>query len=414
MRHLYDPQSLWALTGLAVRNGQRIGLHRESTSQGLSLFEAEIRRRLWWQIIILDSRSAQLSGAAIDADTYHHWDTKRPLNVNDSDLNPTMKEPPVEHIGITEMLFCSIRYEIGEFMRRMKSSMVADRNGQIMSTLICMSERDKAIDDLENRLEQNFLTYCDLSISFHLLATHMARSAVCHMRLAAHHPFQYPDKGLSLAQDEKDTLFSTSLKIIEYDNLTHATRSLDRYRWHVSISFPFEAFIYILSELSRRVEGEPAAQAWRQVNQIYDHHPELITNTRNALYFAIGNLAVKAWEKTLGGTQNDQELHQFAMPRFISTLCSQRNLNQPQATKYPLNMNSDMRLDGSINQGLQTSHPYQDHKTQWTDINSTSNLGFPLEYEPINDSAMDWEYWQALLEDRPMLYSNELPTFSHS
>lgn len=397
MRQLYDPQSLWVLTGLAIRIGQRMGLHRESTSRGLSVFEAEIRRRLWWQIIILDTRSARLSGAAVDVDTYPHWDTKRPLNVNDSDLNPDMKELPVEHTGITEMLFCSIRYEIGEYMRHLKRPMATNKNGQTMSAAISINQKDKAIDDLENRLEKDFLRYCDLSIPFHLLASYMAKSSICHIRLAAHHPSQYPDTGLSLEQDEKDTLFSISLKIIEYDNLAHATNGLDRYLWHVNIFFPFEAFIYILSELRYRSEGEMGARAWRQVHQIYDHHPELIMDTGNALYVAIGNLAVKAWERTSGETQNCQAVHQATMPRFLSTLRSQRNLQEMQAAQRLPN-DSNIRPDDSIDEGLQTDHLDQGNKPQWEDVDGISNSDLPPSYGLMDTNAMDWEYWQTLLE----------------
>ena len=39
-----------------------------------------------------------------------------PLDVNDGDLYPDMKEPPMEHTGVTEMVFCLTRCEIAEFI----------------------------------------------------------------------------------------------------------------------------------------------------------------------------------------------------------------------------------------------------------------------------------------------------------
>ena len=53
----------------------------------------------------MESRSAQLSGATIDSQLQLFWDTKKPLNVNDSDLSPAMRELPEGHDGVTEMLF---------------------------------------------------------------------------------------------------------------------------------------------------------------------------------------------------------------------------------------------------------------------------------------------------------------------
>ena len=46
MRPHYDPQTLWSLSGVAVRIGQRIGLHSENDFQNVSIFEAEMRKRL--------------------------------------------------------------------------------------------------------------------------------------------------------------------------------------------------------------------------------------------------------------------------------------------------------------------------------------------------------------------------------
>ena len=56
-----DPRSLSTMMGIAVRIAQRQGLHAESCNQEFSPFEAEMRRRLWWQIVLLDSRIGELA-----------------------------------------------------------------------------------------------------------------------------------------------------------------------------------------------------------------------------------------------------------------------------------------------------------------------------------------------------------------
>lgn len=184
MRQLCDPRSLWLLTGLANRTGQAMGLHRERSLKDLRPFEAEIRRRLWWHILMMDSRSAQLLGTAVDAH-FDSWDTRRPLNVDDSDLFPSMKELPPEHSGATEMLFCSIRFEIGKCMRILEN---CERNGRRTSGSASMLQQNSAIDELENRLEQGLLRTCDPFVLFHILATNLARSSLCQMRLLIHRP----------------------------------------------------------------------------------------------------------------------------------------------------------------------------------------------------------------------------------
>lgn len=58
LRH-HDPRLSWKLSGLAIRLAQNFGLHREDSFLGLTKFEAEMRRRLWWQLATMDAPSAE-------------------------------------------------------------------------------------------------------------------------------------------------------------------------------------------------------------------------------------------------------------------------------------------------------------------------------------------------------------------
>jgi hypothetical protein len=62
MRHNDDARKIWTLTGLVVRIAQTLGIHRDGTHFGLPPFEIEMRRRLWWQVCILDARSSEDHG----------------------------------------------------------------------------------------------------------------------------------------------------------------------------------------------------------------------------------------------------------------------------------------------------------------------------------------------------------------
>ena len=365
--------------------GQKLGLHRESVSKHFSVFEAEIRRRLWWQVSILDFRSAQLSGTNI-ADHHIFSDTARPLNINDSDLSPAMKEPPKEHDGITDMLFCSIRYEIGNFMRE---SGVFSRQRSTSSAT--MAAKDKAIDDLEERLERKYIRYCDDSIPLHSLSSRLAKSAVCQMRLLMHHPRQYPDKGASMPKEEKDMLFHTSLKMIEYENLGHSSESIRGFVWHLNNYLQLDAFIYLLGELRNRFEGEELERAWQHVEQAFGNHPEILFAPKNTLYYAIGNLAVKAWDMRVAAMQN-LALYQLPMPRFISVLRSQRKIPEVKPNEC---------ID-------QSQVPNQIQQGQLGDMAANWEMNFIPNEMAVDASPMDWEYWQTLMDgsEFPMIDVN--------
>lgn len=55
----HDPTSSWNLTGLAIRLAQSLGMHRDGSQLNLSPFDAEMRRRLWWSICILDTPASE-------------------------------------------------------------------------------------------------------------------------------------------------------------------------------------------------------------------------------------------------------------------------------------------------------------------------------------------------------------------
>ena len=95
-----DPRSLFCLTSVAVRIAQRMGLHHDGTSYGLPSFEVEMRRRLGWQIVLLDNRITEVSGAGNSIVT-HTWTTNFPSNVNDNDQFATLADRKLFSIGIS-------------------------------------------------------------------------------------------------------------------------------------------------------------------------------------------------------------------------------------------------------------------------------------------------------------------------
>lgn len=50
---------MWYLTDLAVKMGQSLGLHQDQDQDEtkVSVFDMQKRRRLWWQILLIDCRA---------------------------------------------------------------------------------------------------------------------------------------------------------------------------------------------------------------------------------------------------------------------------------------------------------------------------------------------------------------------
>ena len=120
-----------------------------------------------------------------------------------------------------------------------------------------------------------------------------------------------------MPQTEKDMLFTESLKELEFDTLGHTVKAVQGYLWHVHGQFQMDAFIYILSELRYRTSGDLVDRAWEQIKLSFDNRPELITDTKNSLYMAVGNLTLKAWQK------REEVVSHIPTPRFVKLLRAQ-------------------------------------------------------------------------------------------
>ena len=195
-----------------------------------------MRRRLWWQILILDSRAAELSGSGVSI-FVNLFDTMTPRNLNDRDLHPGLKELPPDRTGATDMIFIMLRCELGTFLRKTMPTTAGNQS--------FMEAKDEEIDRFEQLLESKYLRFCDALYPLHFLTSIVGRAALATVRLIAHHPSRYEDGGASMPKEEKRMLFELSMKLVKYDQLIRATKVLHRYLWHVE-GKQVESFLFTL------------------------------------------------------------------------------------------------------------------------------------------------------------------------
>ncbi|EXJ54503.1 hypothetical protein A1O7_09843 [Cladophialophora yegresii CBS 114405] len=335
MRENYDPRTNWTLAGIAVRVAQGMGLHRDGTGLGLSIFETEMRRRLWWQIVVLEGRSAELSGSGRFGDLSLS-DVLAPTNVNDEDLHPDMTEPPVPQTRPTEMISCLLRIELTIFfLEKQRQKPSIDIESLRLSTpwKSSLEERDATMDELEQRLEDKFLKYCDPSVPIQFMSIIIGRGAINMMRLMAHHPRKWGYQE-QLPPPERDYLWNVSVKLLEGTNMAHSAKQLQRFMWHTRVHFVWQALIFVLNDLKQSTLGPEADRAWSAVDEIYRHHPYFVTDYKRPLHVAVGSLCLKAYaarEKALRASTNG--VFPKVIPEYIQQLREQRETGPLQRAK---------------------------------------------------------------------------------
>lgn len=373
------------------------------------------------------------------------FDTKVPLNVNDSDLSPSMHSLPTARVGSTEFIFALARYEINNFLRTTRDdASISAFNGswaKLGSPELSAAVKDAAVDGLNQSLEKNFLAYCDASIPLHLLTIGLVRVAVAGLRLVAHHPRHYPGGITGMPASERDMLFETCIMSVAFDNIAQTSPLVSRFLWHINNHFALDAFVFMLSELRHRTSGPNVERAWGLVYDAYEYHPEMASLIRkNPIYEALGNLVLKAWEVRqfhLGNFQGDDK--QVPIPKFIVKLFELRapgvqspasrkrsvaspgldaqadfidtgelieeldapSSVSPEYTTDSLQQPGLMSWDGTMNIGMDmnTDLSGDGQAIDWAnvimpfDINANVDPMMVFDTLPVDTQPMDWEFW---------------------
>ena len=273
VRHMDDSRLVWALGGLAIHLAQALGIHRDGSHFGLTPFDTEMRRRLWWHISILDNRSSEDHGTD-PTFTEQFYDTKLPLNVNDDDIYPEMTSPPNERAGATELTFCLIRFELGVFSRRL--NLTQPGCNPITNTPCSKSfeDKEKMIDQCHRRIEEKYLQYCDMSMPIFWVSATVARLILAKMWLMVHHPrsFMMDHHGQPLPSETKDRLFVTSIEVIEFSYLLERNENTAKWGWLFRTYMQWQSVAFVLSEICVRQPGVEVDRAWRAIESVYNDH----------------------------------------------------------------------------------------------------------------------------------------------
>ncbi|KAJ5520101.1 hypothetical protein N7463_000554 [Penicillium fimorum] len=219
--------------GNAIGIALKIGLHRDPSASGLPPFQAEMRRRLWWQIYILDINIAEEYGTA--PRILESWfDTRLPSNVSDASLDPDMKDSPRNCSGKTEMMLSLTRSEISNFTRRIifSGQFCEDNCYPVLSA----SQKCIAIDLFKKKVEQQYLSHLDQSIAVDYFTTVSCNLILAKLRLAGIKPRARQDQSM----------------------LTH-------------VDFRKDALTCLLINLSLVPKGEVLDLAWQAANETYDY-----------------------------------------------------------------------------------------------------------------------------------------------
>lgn len=305
------------MLGIAVRIAQRMGIHRESSLTKCGIFEAEMSRRLWWALVLFDTRISELANST-NLPLNPTWDCKIPLNVNDSDLRPEMKEPPADHGKSTEALFAVVRSDIGDFLRH--KVFYLDFAHPALKPLAKIAQGGSSSDHidimkLEELIEDKYFRFCDPDNRVHFMTMWLTRTTLAKVHLLEQLS-RLSESSTRQTDSQRNEITSYAMKMLECDTKVMKSPLTKGFLWLNRWYFPFLAYIQILQELRRRPTIEHARSAWDIMSDNYDSWCD---PTDGSLFQIFANIVLQAW------TACEQEFSKnstepVAQPRIVSII----------------------------------------------------------------------------------------------
>ncbi|KAL7940985.1 fungal-specific transcription factor domain-containing protein [Trichoderma barbatum] len=387
VRNAYRCDTLYILSGVAIRLARKMGLHRDGTFLGLSPFETEMRRRLWWHLAHVDYRTADVMGTKPSLEV-SNGDTKKPINVDDDELHPDMTSLPKERNGITAISLCLLKCEIMEALCKFAIPYPADLRWEMLyNPDISPARKDSIIDEVEDHLERKYLRYCDPSNPLHTFTSVMIRSAICKMRLFAHNIRQFPQQSSKATQKDHDVSFFNAMKLLEYANLIQGGHmGVDKYMWQIGTSYLWNTMLYLLIEVRCRKTGPDVDKAWQLIAVVFSRCPQVLEEFSGSVYVALGKWTLEVWDSYIAAS-NAEGLPEPETPPYINEIREwQRIKKQPQ----------DMENGDRVDARPATRHSSSFEKFSYADYldgGFTESQYFPnlLSFETDPNQWMQWE-----------------------
>ncbi|KAE8386303.1 fungal-specific transcription factor domain-containing protein [Aspergillus alliaceus] len=262
-------RAVWVLIGTTIRLAQSIGLHRDGQLLKLRPFEAEMRRRLWWHLCLLDSRSPEDHGFEFTIDVFAQM-PPIPLNVNDSQLYPEMECLPAGSDSWTEMTFCLVQIEAAKILH----PVLLTKGSSAVASFQDLSTKRKMIDDHIAYMQTKYLANYNPSNPLYMATFHHYHIACEKMKFMLQHREELYLHPRRESQDDLESMVKPSFKmaygVLERSYSLMASKCTAQFRWLFRAYTQWYALAYVLRCLSVYPQCAEADLAWDMVDKIFN------------------------------------------------------------------------------------------------------------------------------------------------
>ncbi|KAK3302003.1 uncharacterized protein B0T15DRAFT_505082 [Chaetomium strumarium] len=242
-----DPRSLSSMLAASIRIAQRMGFHDESTYTRHTTVEAEMRRRLWWSLVVFDHRICEMS-----------------------DYKATTLTPTRDcRIPSNRRCFAVIRSELADLIRHstfhinlVNPVLAAVAKAKDLRDMSVPANGENEMSTIQKAIQAKYLAFCDPADPLHYLTIWTTRGYLPARNRLPEHYARYVTSPATTQQadSQRNAALSYALEMLDCDTrlrvspLTH---------FHV----PALAYIHVLSDLKRRPRESHAEKAWQVMSE---------------------------------------------------------------------------------------------------------------------------------------------------
>lgn len=255
-------QASWALLALAIRIAQGLGMHRDGDGASWDVFHAEMRRRLWWQLVVLDVLlSSDRGSEPLIRDG--SFTTRRPLHINDADISlksqMAVRELPLQIVDMTLPL---IYMEAFHTLRSINLSQAStETQANLASSFL---ERLESTYDLKTKIGLSAKASDPrlwlINVSGQLLSLMMWLAVQYPLHRRVEEPQEF----------SKRQALRTALALLAMRQRTEEAASAAPFLWWFRMIEPWHALAVALSILCSEKNEKVFNEAWPVVSKAYE------------------------------------------------------------------------------------------------------------------------------------------------
>ncbi|KKO99731.1 hypothetical protein THAR02_08161 [Trichoderma harzianum] len=330
IRRKMDPRSVSSMLGIALRTAQRLGLDNESDLAKCDIVEAEMRRRLWWALVLFDTRICELIDTK-KTSLAPTWDCRIPLNVNDSELRTGLRDGPRTQTAISDSIFVVVRGVIADFIRHSSFYLNFTNPAMNAATKNPSTKSDVKggeVDTLEKELENKYLQLCNPEIPLQFMTIWTARGYIARYRIIE----RLSTLDGPVGDTQRDALGLMAVNMIACDSTIMMSSIVKDFLWLIQMyHFPFTAYIQLLQDLKRRPTSSIAAQAWSKIDENFTTRLLFQENGKSPFYQMVSKMILQSWDARQVITNDQVEL--VTTPGIVSYLKNSTNIHQTENPK---------------------------------------------------------------------------------